>query len=111
MNTEGGTLLVGVQDDGDILGIGLDQFSNEDKYLLHFSNLINDKIGKQFIDQIQYGLKSIGDEKILRVDCKTSSTPVFLKNNGQEEFFVRNGPSSVLLATSEVLEYSRKHFR
>jgi len=111
MNTEGGTLLVGVKDDGDILGIDLDQFPNDDKYLLHFSNLINERIGKQFIDQIQYVLKSIGDEKILRVDCKPSSVPVFLKDNAQEEFFVRNGPSSVQLATSEVLEYSRKHFR
>jgi len=111
MNSEGGTLLVGVKDNGDILGIELDEFPNEDKYLLHFSNLINDKIGKQFIDQIQYALKSIRDEKILRVDCKTSSVPVFLKDNDREEFFVRNGPSSVQLATSEVLEYSRKHFR
>jgi hypothetical protein len=111
MNSEGGTLLVGVKDNGDILGIELDEFPNEDKYLLHFSNLINDRIGKQFIDQIQYALKTVDAEKILRVDCKPSSVPVFLKDNDREEFFVRNGPSSVQLATSEVLEYSRKHFR
>lgn len=111
INTEGGTLLIGVQDDGNILGIDLDQFPNDDKYLLHFANLINDKIGKQFIDQIQYALKIIGDKKILQVDCKPSSTPVFLKDNGQEEFFVRNGPSSVQLSTSQFHEYSRKHFR
>jgi ATP-dependent Lon protease len=111
LNTEGGTLLVGVKDDGSILGLDLDQFPSDDNYLLHFANLINDKIGKEFIDQIQYGLKIIGDKKILRVDCKTSSTPVFLKNFGQEEFYVRNGPSSVQLSTSEVLEYSKKHFR
>ena len=96
---------------GIFLAPNLDQFPNDDKYLLHFSNLINDRIGKQFIDQIQYALKSIADEKILRIDCKPSSVPVFLKENAQEEFFVRNGPSSVQLATSEVLEYSRKHFR
>jgi len=111
LNTEGGTLLVGVKDDGSILGIELDQFPNDDKYLLHIGNLINDKIGKHFIDQIKYGVKLIGDNKILRVDIKPSSTPVFLKSNGQDEFFVRNGPSSVQLSTSEVLEYSRKHFR
>ena len=111
LNTEGGTLLVGVKDDGSILGIDLDQFPNDDKYLLHLANLINNKIGKQFIDQIKYGLKLFGNKKILRVDIKPSTTPVFLKYNGQDEFYVRNGPSSVQLSTSEVLEYSRKHFR
>jgi hypothetical protein len=56
-------------------------------------------------------LKPIGDKKILRVDCKPSSNAVFLKNSGSEEFYIRNGPSTVLLSTSEVLEYSKKHFR
>jgi predicted HTH transcriptional regulator len=111
LNTDGGILLVGVKDDGNILGIDLDQFPNDDKYLLHVGNLINNKIGKQFIDQIKYGLKIIGDKKILRVDCKPSPTPVFLKYNDQDEFFVRNGPSSVQLSTSQFHEYSKKHFR
>jgi len=110
LNTEGGTLLVGVKDDGSVLGIETDQFVNEDKFLLHFSSLVNDRIGKQYVEHIQFGLKDVTDVKILRVDCKPSGDPVFLKNNG-EEFYVRSGPSSVQLSMSEVLEYSRKHFR
>jgi len=110
LNTEGGTLLVGVKDDGTILGIEKDQFLNEDKYLLHFASLINDRIGKHYIEHIEWGLREVQGKKVLRVNCKPSSSPAFLKNNG-EEFFVRNGPSSVQLSTSEVLEYSRKHFR
>lgn len=111
MNSEGGTLFVGVKDDGGINGLETDQFPSEDKYLLHFANLINERIGKQFVDLIIYELKAIGAEKILRVDCKPSSNPVFLKNNGLEEFYVRNGPSSVQLSTSQFHEYSKKHFR
>jgi hypothetical protein len=111
MNSEGGILLVGVKDDGSICGLDADQFENDDKYLLHFANLINEKIGKQFIDQIDYGLRVVGTEKILHVECKPSSNPVFLKNNGLEEFYVRNGPSSVQLSTSQFHEYSKKHFR
>ena len=110
LNTEGGTLLIGVKDDGSIVGFEKDQFLNEDKFLLHFASLLNDRIGKQYIEHIQWGLKEVKGRKILRVDCKPSSTPAFLKGNG-EEFYVRNGPSSILLSTSEVLEYSRKHFR
>jgi len=110
LNTEGGTLFVGVKDDGNILGIEKDQFLNEDKFLLHFASLLNDRIGKHYIEHIEWGLREVKGKKILRVTCKPSPSPAFLKNNG-EEFYVRNGPSSVQLSTSEVLEYSRKHFR
>lgn len=110
LNTEGGTLFVGVKDDGAILGIEKDQFLNDDKYLLHFASLLNDRIGKHYIEHIEWGLREVKGKKILRVTCKPSPSPAFLKNNG-EEFYVRNGPSSVQLSTSEVLEYSKKHFR
>ena len=110
LNTEGGTLLIGVKDDGNVLGIEKDQFLNDDKYLLHFASLLNDRIGKHYIEHIEWGLREVKGKKILRVTCKPSPSPAFLKNNG-EEFYVRNGPSSVQLSTSEVLEYSRKHFR
>jgi hypothetical protein len=110
LNTEGGTLFVGIKDDGNILGIEKDQFLNDDKYLLHFASLLNDRIGKHYIEHIEWGLREVKGKKILRVTCKPSPSPAFLKNNG-EEFYVRNGPSSVQLSTSEVLEYSKKHFR
>lgn len=110
LNTEGGILLIGVKDDGSVIGIESDQFPNEDKFLLHFANLINERIGKQHLGHIQSGLREVAGKKVFRVDCKPSPDPVFLKNNG-EEFYVRNGPSSTQLSTSEVLEYSRRHFR
>ncbi len=111
LNTEGGTLLVGVEDNGNVLGIEPDQFENDDKYLLHFSYLVNDKIGKQYTNSIRWNLKQIQDKKILRVDCERSSTPVFLKEGNQDEFYIRTGPSTVQLSTSEFHEYSRDHFR
>ena len=111
LNSEGGTLLVGVVDNGNILGIEADQFENDDKFLLHFANLINERIGRQYIHLIQSDLKEINGKKIFRVECSPSSSAVFLKIKGAEEFYVRNGPSSVRLSTSEVLDYSKKHFR
>ena len=45
LNTDGGVLLVGVGDDGDILGTAADQFDNDDKYLLHVNNCIQQHIG------------------------------------------------------------------
>ncbi|KAA3643967.1 MAG: BREX system Lon protease-like protein BrxL [Chloroflexi bacterium] len=111
LNSEGGTVLVGVTDTGEVLGIEPDKFENADKYLLHFANIVNERVGKHYTDYIKWGLKEINSEKILRIDCETSPKAVFLTTSEGEEFFVRNGPSSVKLSPSEVLEYSRKHFR
>jgi hypothetical protein len=48
MNSDGGILLIGVSDDGEILGLDADNFANEDKCRLHFKNLINTHIGVEF---------------------------------------------------------------
>lgn len=110
LNTDGGTVLVGVEDNGNVLGVDADQFPNEDKYLLHFANLVNGRIGKRFADVIHWALETVGDKKVLRIDCDKGSSPVFLKTGEQEEFFIRTGPSTVQLTASEVLDYSRRRF-
>jgi ATP-dependent Lon protease len=111
LNSEGGTLLIGVEDNGNILGIEHDHFENEDKFLLHFGNLMNGKIGRDVASHVKWELKDVAGRRILRVDCLPSPTPVYLKHEGIEEFFIRNGPASVQLPTSEVVEYTKKHFR
>ncbi len=111
LNSEGGTLLIGVEDSGNILGIEHDQFENEDKFLLHFGNLMNGKIGRDVASHVKWELKDVAGKRILRVDCLPSPTPVYLKHEGSEEFYIRNGPASVQLPTSEVVEYTKKHFR
>jgi ATP-dependent DNA helicase RecQ len=112
LNTDGGTLLIGVEDQGNVLGYEADHFPNEDKFLLHFANLVNDRIGKQFSEYIHSGLKEVQSKKILRVDCVRSASTVFLKGEkGEEEFYIRTGPSSVKLSLSEFMEYSKSHFK
>jgi hypothetical protein len=105
LNSEGGTLLVGVKDDKEILGIEKDNFTNEDKILLHFNNLIKQHIGLEFAKYIYFAIKSVGERKILVVDCEESEDPAFLKHDGGEDFYVRVGPGSRKLPTSKVLEY------
>jgi hypothetical protein len=111
LNTEGGTLLVGVMDDGTITGIEPDRFANDDKCLLHLTNLINSRIGAENTGQIDCKLIRVGDKKVLRIECKCSDTAVFLKTNDNEEFYVRMGPSSVKLQARKLLEYTAKRFK
>jgi predicted HTH transcriptional regulator len=96
---------VGVTDDGDILGIEADNFDNEDKYLLHVNNRIQQHIGLEHASFLAYQLVPVDDKKVLLIECQPSPSPVFLKLSNEEEFYIRVGPGSRRLSTSEVVAY------
>lgn len=106
MNTDGGTLLIGVADNGDIRGLDIDSFENEDKLNLHLTNMISSGIGNGFLPFINFKLIDFGDRKyVMRVVCKPSSKPVFFKEGKSEIFYVRSGPSSVELTGMALVRY------
>ena len=105
LNSDGGVLLIGVADAGDILGTAADQFDNDDKYLLHVNNRIREYIGLEFVSFINFQLVPIEGQKVLLVQCQPSPSPVFLKSGKDEQFYVRVGPGNRRLSTSEVLTY------
>jgi predicted HTH transcriptional regulator len=103
MNTDGGTLLIGVDDNGEIVGIEEDEFENNDKCRLHFKNLFRQHIGMEFSNYVEFFLKEIEGKTIAVVVCQRSKAAVFLKHENKETFYIRNGPSSEELAPSKVL--------
>ena len=105
LNSEGGTLLIGVTDDGDILGVDEESFDNRDKLNLHMTNLISSQIGDEFLPYIRFKLIEFEDRAVMRVVCKRCRTPVFLRENKTEQYYVRSGPSSVELIGSEMVKY------
>jgi DNA-binding response OmpR family regulator len=105
LNTDGGILLVGVGDDGHILGTDADQFENDDKYLLHLNNLIQGHIGLEFSSFIRFHLVAVDEKKVLLSECQPSPSAVFLTIGKEEGFYVRVGPGSRRLSTSEALTY------
>ena len=112
LNSKGGTLLIGISDKGEILGIKQDKFENQDKFLLHLINIIKEKIGKKYLHLIDIQTKKINGKTIIRVNCKKSSKEIFLKiSPKQEEFYIRVGPSTTELRGSELLEYVDKRFK
>lgn len=108
LNTDGGTLFVGVDDSGDIYGIDKDIHPNNDKYLLHFRNLLKDQIGDEFFTLVDYEIKKLLNKDVLVVKCISSKKPVFL---GQEEiFYIRSNPATDELKGRELIEYINNHF-
>jgi predicted HTH transcriptional regulator len=109
-NTEGGILYIGVDDKKEIIGIAKDKFENDDKFLLHFSNLFKQKIGKKHIKLIDYEIFEVDNKNILRIECSPSKKPIFLKEGKEENFFIRVGPETSELKASELIDYVKKRF-
>ena len=107
-NTEGGRILIGVKDNGEVLGLESDRFPNDDKTLLHIQNLIKQHIGLEFAKYIHYALREIDGKKILVIRCQPVSVPLFLRFNDKEQFFVRSGPASIELPVSKALQYIKE---
>ncbi|MGH8071084.1 MAG: AlbA family DNA-binding domain-containing protein [Candidatus Entotheonellia bacterium] len=112
LNTDGGTLLVGIADDGTPIGIEKDQFPNDDKFSLHLMNLVKSSIGEVAATFVEMAFIKYRDVRVARVDCRPSPSPVYLRpNKGQhEEFYVRMGPGSTPLGPRELVTYIRERF-
>ena len=112
LNSIGGTLLIGVRDDGSVEGIETDKFPNDDKFLLHLWMLIRTCLGKDYAPFVKTKLEKTEEKTICIVLCSPSDRPVFLRQPGYpEEMFIRMGPSSNALNISEALKYIGKRFR
>ena len=112
LNSKGGSLLIGVRDDGSIEGIETDKFANEDKFLLHLWTLIRTCLGRDFSSYIRTRLEKIDEKTVCVVDCLPSKRPAFLHQPGfDEEMFIRVGPSSNALDISEALKYIEDRFQ
>jgi predicted HTH transcriptional regulator len=110
LNSNGGTLLVGVGDRGDILGLHKDGFQDKDKLNLHFTNLVKHHIGEQYLPFIESKVFDVDGKRVLKVKCEKSDKHVFLRHSGMEEFYVRNGPSSTRLDGQALIDYIKHNF-
>ncbi|UCH83781.1 MAG: putative DNA binding domain-containing protein [Candidatus Latescibacterota bacterium] len=108
LNTDGGVLIIGVNDEGEATGIAADRFANDDKFLLHFNNLFKQHIGLPFREYVRADIRTIDDTQVFVVSCASSPEPVFLKQGKEERFYVRVGPSSRQLSVSEVVKRFKK---
>ncbi len=111
MNSNGGVLIVGVSDKGEILGIEQDKFKNDDGFHRHFSNMVARQIGNEYLPFIRSKIIRTSDGNIMKVTCSPSNREVFLKADQNEEFYVRTGPTSVKIDGSELISYVNKRFR
>jgi hypothetical protein len=110
LNTDGGTLLVGVNDDGEILGLEMEiqklHRGKQDKFLLHFKNLISEKIGAKFYPKLNWDIQLEDKKEVLVVNVQPASEPCFI----EDAFYVRTNPSTDQLTGEKQFKYVIERF-
>ena len=109
LNTDGGILLLGVSDDGKFHGIEKDGFENLDKAALHVKNLVSKYIGVEYMKFVNIYTGTINDKPLVALTCKQSTKPAYLYVSNEEQFYIRIGPSSTKLTTSQAVEHIVNH--
>jgi len=119
-NAQGGRLLIGVADNGEILGLQDDYNSlreaNKDYFEIHLNNLINSAFGKNFAPgTIRVHFPIINEEEICVIDIEAGNKPLYIdvtSKDGlkQRKFFVRSGNSSQDLDIDEAASYIQNRF-
>ena len=114
MNSNGGTLLIGISDDGEILGLENDfntlEKKNRDGFELQLIQVLKKYIGVEFSPYVKIAFETLNKLIVCIIKVSSSSVPVFVDDEGKQEFFVRVGCSSQPLTRDEQSTYEKGHF-
>lgn len=117
LNSGGGVLLIGVDDNKNVIGLEADFKSykvrnNLDKFKNEFDELISSKLGSNYHHLINLNFYSINGKQICVATVEGSKQPVYSKNesNTSEEFYIRRQASTIALKIKEVTPYIKSHW-
>lgn len=116
MNSDGGTLYVGVSNEGGILGIEKDYETfkvekNWDGWSQTFSNIVNNRIGKEFHKFIKSELIKINGKTIVKIVVSQSTRPAYIDPNEKADFHIRAGTTTQPLNPKQTTLYTKDHFQ
>jgi type I restriction enzyme R subunit len=115
LNTEGGDLLIGVADNGAIVGLEPDRLENDDKFMRHLAQVVRNGLGDRASTCIDPKTQIVQGKTVCVVSCQRSPEPVFLKWKGLEakpegDFYVRSGPGTIKLSPENTAEFIKTRF-
>jgi len=109
LNSDGGQLLIGVDDESNPVGLESDFASlpkpNADGFENHFNNLFNTMIGPEFRRLVKLKFDNTGGKTLCLVDIEPGRKPAYLKTGDGEDFYIRTGNATTPLKMSEVATY------
>ncbi|MCO5207907.1 MAG: putative DNA binding domain-containing protein [Anaerolineae bacterium] len=114
MNSAGGVVLLGVDDDGIAIGLEPDwQAINKpgvDGYENVLNMAFNRMIGAEYRHYLEIRFEEVDGQTVCVLAVSPSSYPVYLKHKGSESFYIRTGNSSQPLELSQAVRYIQTRF-
>ena len=119
LNAQGGKLLIGVDDDASVLGLGPDMQTlggkgNRDGYELFLRQLLDNSLSVPTAGIVRIGFEAVSGTDVCVVTAASSGKPVFAKphegGTGPTEFWVRTGNATKQLHGDDMLEYQANHW-
>ena len=116
MNTHGGTLLIGVDDHGQPVGIEVDyplvKGGDRDGWELWLTAVVKNALGTVAATDLSVRFCMFDGRTIARIDVRPGAKPVFASQKGEsrEVFFARLNNSTEELSGPTLLDYRQKHW-
>ncbi len=103
----GGTLLIGVADDGSIHGLEDDyntfskrgQLGDQDLWGQHLQNLVRSRLGDYALSLVDWRFHKVNDQDLARIHVDASAHPIY-DHKGQTETFWHRTPTSTVAVTN-----------
>ena len=108
LNTDGGTLLCGVQDDGTVCGLDRDGFESADKRDRFIRHRISDALGASAHSYVMIAERLVRGKRIVRIQCQPAAPErIYLRPSVESpgELYVRTGPGNKKLEGKDLAEH------
>tara|TARA_R110002124_G_scaffold83127_4_gene217824 strand:- start:1442 stop:2038 length:597 start_codon:yes stop_codon:yes gene_type:complete len=109
MNTKGGKLIIGVDDEGNTLGLENDyktlKHKNKDGYERAIFRIISTQLGHEACFSNHISFYVINEKEICVVDIEPSKEPVYVNDGTNTTFYVRTGNATYPLTVKETVDY------
>jgi hypothetical protein len=111
-NTDGGYILIGVEDNKNIYGLDMDYSllakKNRDGFKLMLIQEVENKIGRIYLQKIGIVFHEINGKDICSIKVNIGEDTVWIKDGDSDLFFIRTHNSTRALSPRESAEYIRK---
>lgn len=114
VNAKGGKLLIGVDDEGNVLGLTSDystlEKANRDGFELHLVQVLASALGESAIAFVTTTFHEVDGKDVCQIVVEPSDHPVYLTDGGNQALFVRMGNLTKALPVDEAVRYVGSHW-
>jgi len=109
MNTQGGHLFIGIDDDGEPLGLIEDyrclKKPGRDGFEQYIMQLVSTKLGTNYCALVHVSFYQIEGLDVCHLEIKVAGTPVYMHKDDRSHFYIRTGNGTRELDIPEALNY------